>query len=297
MRTTLYRMVVFATVCREGSFTRAAKSLGTTKSAVSQHIRDLEEALHTKILHRNARRVSVTEPGQRYLTYCQSILNTYEQSQRAMQEEVDGVHDTLVLTAPHALIDTWVNPALKTYLSENPHARVELYTDDKRLHLVEDRIDLALRVGRLPDSSEQAQRLGHTDEILCVHPVYLAQQNGVPKSLNELEAWDHIASSWQIDPITYQAKLPRAKSLQSGKFTPRIKTLSLTTTLSMLRAGLGVALVPEISVREDLAEHRLVRLLSNHNFGQSPIHALHAFGRMAPIKIRRFIACLKACKL
>lgn len=288
MKPALKDMTVFAEVVACGSFTAAAEKLGRTKSSVSQSVTRLETELELRLIQRTTRRLALTEPGQRFYRHCAAILEIYGAALEEARAESPTLTGRLSLTAPHALAASFVRPAVEEFLAEHPALEISFVTDDRQLNLVDYGIDLAIRVGMPGDQSLKVTKLGAFRDLLCAHRDLVAKMGGPPKSLAELAGWDHIANEWQGAEVEY-----RHPGERPIRVSPRIRCNAFSDVLGFLRAGQGVALLPDIAIREELSSGRIARLLPQEEAPLSEIYAAHAFGSIPPRRVTRFVAHLR----
>ena len=183
----LKRMAVFAEVVAAGSLTGAARRLGMTPSAVSQHLRQLEGALGLALLHRSTRRLTLTEAGARYIEGCTAMVAAARAAEQALERHRDEPEGELRIAAPigfGGLLARALAP-----LRRHPRLTLQLLLDDALVDLIEARVDIALRAGSLPDSSLVARRLGSMGAQMCAAPAYLAERGwpGMPQDLAQLQ--------------------------------------------------------------------------------------------------------------
>ena len=167
-------MAIFCKVVDCGSISGAAKELNLSKSVVSQHLKSLEQALGVQLLNRTTRRQVLTPAGRDFYQQCTRVQNISQQAwddaRQAQQQAVGSVS----ISAPHALIEQVVAPAIGALVAEHGRISPRLNADDQRVNLIGDDIDLAIRVGRMPSSDYMQRKLGQFREVLCASPSYLA---------------------------------------------------------------------------------------------------------------------------
>src|ERR1700712_2066851 len=178
-------LAVFAEVVDAGSMSAAARRLGMSPSAVSQTIRALEAHGGVALLHRSTRKLALTEAGERYYPHCQRMLEAARAAARSLQQARDAPTGELRVSAPVGFA-AHVAPALSALLAAAPQLRLRLLVDDAMIDLIDARIDVAIRVGRLADSNWIARRLGDFEVILCASPDYVARHGmpGTPQQLS-----------------------------------------------------------------------------------------------------------------
>lgn len=184
-------LAVFAETVDAGSMSAAARRLGMSPSAVSQTIRALEQHSSVTLLHRSTRKLALTEAGERYYPHCKRMLEAARAAAEALQQARDVPTGELRVSAPVGFA-THIAPALAPLLAEAPQLRLRLLVDDAMIDLIDARIDVAIRVGRLADSSWVARRLCEFDTVLCASPDYLAR-HGTPTTPQDLPRHQWVA--------------------------------------------------------------------------------------------------------
>ncbi len=284
MRPSLDDMIVFRSVVDARSFTLAAERLGRAKSAVSQIVSRLEADLNCRLLHRTTRALSLTEAGARFFAHCNDLQRAYDSAVADVSANAAELSGTLFVTMPHALSAPLVAPATALFIRRHPKMRVRLVTADRPIDLVEERIDLAVRVGAQAGQAARIVTLGSLTESLYASPDYIRRAGGVPAETAALQTWDHIANEWQGDPVTY--RLGGAVAL---RVSPRIRCDTVLDSLGLADQGLGVALLPDLVARQAVSDGRLLPLC---RVDASAVHAVHNFASAAPRKVADFIQAL-----
>ncbi|WP_219603679.1 LysR family transcriptional regulator [Aeromonas caviae] len=283
----LRRYAIFAAVVEAGSMTGAAKALGMTPSAVSQHISQLESQLGLPLLHRSTRRLSLTEAGEVVWQGCQSLQQTLNDTELRLSEVRDSLLGEVRITAPVGMAGQPLARALSPLLQAHPGLCIQIIADDEKRDLIKDRIDVALRVGTLEDSTLVARRLGQTRMLLCASPAYLARK-GTPRSPADLLAHDWLASDMLGGGILLLDEKGEAHKI---KPKPRVLCNNVLPLRQFTLAGQGISLQPEGEIEEDLATGRLLVLLPGFLAPPMEIHAITP-QREIPEKVRRVISAL-----
>ena len=287
----LKRMAIFVAVVQHGSMSGAARALGLSTSAVSQQVRKLESDGGVTLLHRSTRQLALTEAGQRYHARCAAMWAAAEQARAELAASRDEPSGELRLSATVGFA-RHVAPALGTLLTDHPALRLRLLVDDAPIDLINARIDLAVRYGRLQDSNWAARRLGGMQWQLCAAPGWVAA-HGRPQHPDALltHSWLGFAregGGLRIDLHT-PAGEPRALRVE-----PRIASNNQLSIQQMCEAGLGLALVGSMDAHDALQAGRLVRLLPDWSFGTLDIWAVTPQRDAQPAKVRQAIAALHA---
>ena len=275
----LRHMSVFAHVVESGSITAAAESLGLSKSVVSQHLKTLENELGLTLLKRTTRRQHLTPAGQTFYSHCKRLNEVADQAWHEALQVRKQPKGRIRITAPHALMDSLVVPAIEKVLQECPELIPEFVSSDAQLDLMTEKIDLAIRVGASRDSSLKQRRIGEFRDILC----------GVP-ALCKAPFGDHryIANVWEGKNITYQMTDPDGNKIDFESM-PKCIANSFHTCLKLIRSGFGIGLLPDFIVNEKSSG--LKPLFPGYKLPLNPIYALHSFDKELPINVQ---VCLKA---
>ncbi len=274
----------FVAIADHGSITGAADDLGLAKSAVSQNLKRLEQQLGVKLAIRTTRRLSLTPAGALYYQRCVAILSLAQQAATEMEGFGAAPAGVITLTAPHALIEPVIAPALARVLDTYPALQPRVLADDRRLDLTAEGIDLAITVGTLPDSSLRARRIGALHDILCAAPSVLAQ------APDGADLTDWIATAPCIARTTAPAQLDHA----GLRLRPSLRCTTIQAMAACARAGLGLALLPDLSIRDDLAAGRLLPVPTPQPPQAVPIHAVHGYDHLVPQSVQACIAATRA---
>ncbi|MDF8331306.1 LysR family transcriptional regulator [Aeromonas salmonicida] len=285
----LRRYAIFAAVVEAGSMTGAAKALGMTPSAVSQHISQLESLLGLTLLHRSTRRLNLTEAGEVVWQGCQSLQQTLNQTELRLSEVRDSLLGEVRITAPVGMAGQPLARALSPLLQAHPGLCIQIIADDEKRDLIAERIDVALRVGTLSDSSLVARKLGQTRMLLCASPAYLARK-GTPRSPADLLEHDWLAADMLSGGLTFFDDKGLGHKV---KPKPRVVCNNVLPLRQFTLAGQGVSLQPEGEIAEDLAQGRLLELLPGFRVPPMEIHAITP-QREIPEKVRRVITALRS---
>jgi DNA-binding transcriptional LysR family regulator len=285
----LRRYAIFAAVVEAGTMTGAAKALGMTPSAVSQHIGQLESQLGLPLLHRSTRRLSLTEAGEVVWQGCQALQQTLNQTELRLSEVRDSLLGEVRITAPVGMAGQPLALALSPLLQAHPGLCIQIIADDEKRDLIAERIDVALRVGSLPDSTLVARKLGQTRMLLCAAPAYLARK-GTPRTPADLAAHDWLCGDMLGSGLLL---LDERGGEHRVRCKPRVQCNNVLPLRQFALAGQGISLQPEGEVAEDLAQGRLLALLPGFRVPPMEIHAITP-QREIPEKVRRVITALRS---
>lgn len=286
----LRRYAIFAAVVEEGSMTGAAKSLGMTPSAVSQHISQFESLLGLTLLHRSTRRLSLTEAGEVVWQGCRALQQTLNETELRLSEVRDSLLGDVRITAPVGMAGQPLAMALSPLLQAHPGLTIQIIADDEKRDLIAERIDVALRVGCLPDSTLVARKLGETRMRLCAAPAYLARK-GTPRTPADLAAHDWLCGDMVGNGLLLL--MDEKGSEHRVKFKARVICNNVLPLRQFALAGQGISLQPEAEIGEYLAKGRLLELLPGFRLAPMEIHAITP-QRDIPEKVRRVVEALRA---
>lgn len=283
-------MEVFARVVQEGGFSAAARSLDLTPSAVSKLIGRLEERLGTRLLVRTTRALALTEEGEVYHRAALRILQEIEEADQAVGG--GAVRGRLRVSASIPFGRMYVAPAVASFLEEHPGLRLDFSLTDDVIDLLEQRTDVAIRMGRLPDSNLRARKLGETRRIVCAAPAYL-ERHGAPRVPRDLEKHECLSFTFRRDRPSWPFRIDGRDVEQP--VSGRLLVNNGDSLRQMAIAGVGIARTGQFHVAEHIAAGRLVPLLEDYNAGDiEPIHAVYNAGGPVPYRVRAFIDHLAA---
>ena len=285
----LKRMALFAHVVRHGSFSAAARALGMSTSAVSQQIRLLEREAGLTLMHRSTRALALTDVGSRYYAACQRLLDAADEAAAQLSAARDAPEGELRISAPLGMAGV-IGAALGPWLRANPQLRLQLWLDDGWTDLVQGRIDLAVRVGQLPDSDWMAEPLGALARWVCAAPAWV-QRHGRPSEPRQVPPaawlWRQPRAQWEFLHVEgAQRQLVAAQ--------PRIVCNSQPALLDLCGQGLGVTVLPASDVAAAVAAGQLVRLLPQWQLPSLPTWAVTPHRQRQPAKVSQAIALLRA---
>jgi len=286
----LKRMAVFAEVVAAGSLTAASRRLGMTPSAVSQHLRQLEQSLGLALLHRSTRRITLTEAGERYHAGCAAMVGAAREAEQALVRLRDEPEGELRLTAPAgfgSLLASALAP-LRGY----PRLTLRLLLDDKLIDLIEERVDIAVRVGELADSSLVARKLGSMTRQLCASPAYLAER-GWPATPRDLLRHDWLASNRNSSADMLELLGPSGER-ETLRLEGRVHASQVTAVHALALAGWGISMGVSEDDRKALAEGRLLPVLPGWRMADVPVHAVTPRRGEQPAKVRYALELLAA---
>jgi DNA-binding transcriptional LysR family regulator len=284
-------MSVFVAVAEAESFAGAARKLRMSPPAVTRAVAALETRLGVKLLVRTTRQVRTTDAGQRYLDQVRRILAEADEADDAAAGVNAAPRGQLAVTAPMLFGRMYVMPGIVDYLKRYPDVSVSAMFVDRVVNLIDEGIDVGVRIGELPDSTMQAIGVGHVRRIVCAAPAYL-KQHGTPRSPADLARHSVIAAS-PISP-TVEWRFDKDQAATRVRLHPR---LTVTTNDAALEAALqafGITRVLSYQAEPYLASGALKAVLQQHEGPRIPVHVLHREGRQGSAKVRTFIDLLVA---
>ncbi|MGA0611400.1 LysR family transcriptional regulator [Caldimonas sp. KR1-144] len=287
-------MALFAEVVGQGSMTAAARALRMTPSAVSQQLRQLEQSLGVTLLHRTTRKLTLTEAGARFHEGCAAMVAAAQSAEQALARLRDAPEGELRLAAPVGM-GPRIAPALAPLLVAHPALTLRLFIDDTPIDLVEQRIDLALRVGSFADSSHVARRIGSLPRVVVASPAYLARR-GWPAHPQELGQHDWLVMQPRsAGPVMIELH-PEAggEAAQALRVEGRAVSSNQLSLQYLCEAGLGLAVMVVPDIRDALREGRLVRVLPGWRLEDFPIYAVTPRRDEQPAKVRYALDALHA---
>lgn len=290
----LKRMAVFAAVVQAGSMTAAARQLGMTPSAVSQHIRQLERQAGVTLLHRSTRQIALSDAGQRFYVQCATLADAAQRARAELVAERQQPSGELRLSAPVGFA-RHAAPALGAWLARFPQLRLGLLLDDATIDLIQARVDVALRFGHLPDSTWVARKLASTPNWLCAAPRWLAAQPQPLQHPEQLSSAHWLALHRSGDALrTLQWRHRGTQALYSLQLLPHLHSNHQMAVQELCEAGLGVALLSAIDVADRVRDGHLVRLLPDWEMGLLDIWTVTPQRDAQPAKVRQAITELQA---
>ncbi len=277
---------VFVAVVENGGFSAAARTLGVSKSAVSKRINQLEKQLGVRLLYRTTRKLSLTEAGERYFEHAARALQAAAQAEDAVAELQGDPQGTLKICAPMSFGRLHVAPLIPRLLKRYPKLQVELVMDDRTTDLVAAGFDIAIRSGRLADSTLVARKLAPLRQVLCASPEYI-EHYGQPETPAELAEHNCILFSYSSDANKWTL---------CGEGEPEIVQVSgnyrvnnSEALLEALKAGIGIGRLPTFVAGPDLDSGRLIQLFESWQIPEQMFYAVFPERRYLPAKVRVFL--------
>ncbi|RDH87659.1 MAG: LysR family transcriptional regulator [endosymbiont of Escarpia spicata] len=277
----------FAAVVEKGSFTAAAEALGISKPVVSKQVSQLEQHLGVQLLHRTTRRLHLTEAGEIFARYSQQIVaeaQEAEQSVLPLQSEPQG---TLRITAPESLAASMLPDALLGFQQRFPKVELDVRISGRFVDLVEEGIDVALRVGELEDSSMIARRLLYCHFQVYGSPEYW-KRHGIPSHPDELRTYNCLIYTQSPKPDTWNFKDRNGEDI-SVKITGNLRSDAGRLLLDAVVDGQGIMIAPSYMVAKALKEEQLEAVLEDYSLSPIGLYAIYPQSKHISTKVRAFV--------
>jgi len=285
----IHLMNVFVAVAEEESFAAAARRMDLSPAAVTRAISALEERLGVKLLLRTTRSVRLTEAGRRYLDDTLNILASITDANEAAAGVNALPKGNLAVTASVLFGKTFVMPCIVRYLRAYPEVDVSAYFLDRVVNLVDEGMDVAVRIGHLPDSGLKALQVGQVRRVLCASPAYLAK-NGVPQHPADLLRHTILAASAITPRVDWKFGAPDDPTMVRMK--PRLTVSSNDGAIGAALEGLGICRLLSYQVADELADGKLKIVLAPFEEAPLPVHVVHRESKYGSSKVRNFIDML-----
>lgn len=273
-----------------GSFSAAAKHLGVSQPAISQQIRGLEEDLGTRLLNRTTRQLKLTEAGERYYNYASDILEQLAEADRSVQSEEAQMSGPLAVGLPLSFAETVLSDFLIRFKKDHPNILLDVSLSDRFVDVIQERLDLAIRMGEIKDDRLIVRLLGHARRCLVASPDYL-DRCGRPTHPAELPDHDYLL----YRNITTGDRVPFVSTLGES-LSIRINPTMIVNNSKTLRqaslAGLGISLSNRWMIDPYLRSGELELVLPDWQYPHHPVHAIYPSNRFIPLKVRRFVDSL-----
>lgn len=281
---------IFVAVAERHSFSAAARDLGIAKSTASERVRALEAELGTQLLARSTRRLTLTEPGRQLLVRGQDMMCIAEEAEQAIAESVSSAVGSLRVSAPVAFGLRFLSDVVADLLSAHPRLSIDLQLDEYDVDLVRERLDVAVRIGPLDDSSLVAHKLGETRHLTVASPAYVAA-HGAPQTPAELSTHECLLYAYQRSGAAWTFDTPEGEQRirVSGRFRSNHgDALAMTAC-----RGLGITWLPDFIALPHIHEGRLVLLLGEHCQSTASIQAVFTARQYRTYKERLFVEALE----
>lgn len=284
-------LMTFARVVDAGGFTAAARQMGITTSAASRSVTRLEWQLGLRLLNRTTRSLTPTDAGRQIVARCAVLADTLREVQALAGEHVATPMGHLRVSAPVVLGQVWLVPRLPAFLGQWPGVKLDLVLEDRQVDLVEEGIDVAIRIASALPEGVVARHLFDMRYVIVASPRYLRGRKVTAQaaSLAALD-WIHLAYGPFGNQLDLEAKGRRRLAVQMAA---RVTVSNTQAMLELVKAGVGVGVMPEFTAAKALEQGDVVQLLADWQLGGAysprPVSAVHASNRFVPKKVRTFI--------
>lgn len=285
---------VFCKVIETQSFTQAANQQNISVAMASKLVSQLEEHLKTRLLQRTTRKIVPTEAGMLYYQRCQAILLDLSEADSSISNMATSLQGNLLISVPRDFGLLYISPNLPKFIEVHPNLHVEIEFEDKRVDLVAEGYDLALRIGYMQDSSLVARKISSSPMHFVASPSYL-ESRGTPLTPDDLEYHQGLLYKSSLNQVHWQST--KANQIQRYKIQSKVVSNNGMALLEMTKAGLGISNSPAFFVKEALASGELVEILSEYKQKPLDIYVVYPNRRHLPAKVRAFIEFLASLGL
>ena len=285
---------VFCKVIETQSFTQAANQQNISVAMASKLVSQLEEHLKTRLLQRTTRKIVPTEAGMLYYQRCQAILLDLSEADSSISNMATSLQGNLLISVPRDFGLLYISPNLPKFIELHPNLHVEIEFEDKRVDLVAEGYDLALRIGYMQDSSLVARKISSSPMHFVASPSYL-ESRGTPLTPDDLEYHQGLLYKSSLNQVHWQST--KANQIQRYKIQSKVVSNNGMALLEMTKAGLGISNAPDFFVKDALASGELVEILSEYKQKPLDIYVVYPNRRHLPAKVRAFIEFLASLGL
>jgi DNA-binding transcriptional LysR family regulator len=282
----LESMTILVAVVDAGSLSAAARSLGMPLATVSRKVAELESHLKTRLLHRTTRQLSLTEAGGSYLAACRRILEEIGEAERTATGEYAAPKGELTVTAPVVFGRLHVVPMVAEFLAHYPEIDVNLMLTDRVVHMMDEQVDVAVRIGELPDSTFMATTVGAVRRVICGSPAYFAA-HGVPARPRDLATHDCI--TFEVLASKRAWVFGAGKSELSVPVHSRLAVNTAEAAIAAATLGVGLVRVLSYQVADAVREQALRIVLDTFESSPLPVSLMHKGQTPLPLKLRAFL--------
>jgi len=280
------RMRAFALVAKNASFTTAAQRMGRSARLVSKYVADLENALGVQLLNRTTRSVSLTDAGATYLTLCEPLLEGFDELEDRVRNEQASLRGAIHISAPTGFGAVRLVPSLATFAKAHPHVELDLRFSDRRASIVEEGLDLAIRIGPMRDSSLKIRKLGRMPLVVCASPAYL-ERAGHPSDPQALTTHECILDGNMAEPTMWRFDIGGRE--ETVHVNGRFRMNAPAASARLAAQGAAIARCPAYTVAEALTSGELVELFSEHRISPYVVAALFPQNRRLTTRVRALI--------
>jgi DNA-binding transcriptional LysR family regulator len=282
----LQAMTTFVRIVEQGSLTRAAEALGSSLPAVVRTLAALEQELRVRLLNRTTRRIHLTDEGALYVDRCRAILAAVRDADASLAARRAEPQGRLAVTAPVLFGRRYVAPVVNAFLAKHPATSIDLLLLDRTVNVVEEGIDVGVRIGALGDSSLVAQRVGDLRRVVCASPAYL-RRRGVPRTPDDVRTHDCVrftamgaGGDWRFRAGRKAVAIPTKSRLTCNQ---------VDAAVAACRDGLGLSMFLSYQVASEVAERKLRYVLEDYEFDPVPVNVIYPHARLPSANVRAFV--------
>lgn len=283
----LNQLAIFIRVVDEGSFTAAGKALSVPKSRISRMVADLESSLGVRLLQRSTRQISLTQEGADYYNNCKHLVSEIMDVHTVISDRQDRPHGVLRISVPMVVGSGILGRFVARFQKLYPDVSIEISHTDRQVNLIEEKFDLGLFLGELPESSLVARTIAETETLICASPEYIAQHEQL-KSPQDLANLDVVKIGEGMQAESYDFIHDDGEQT-SVKVNPCIVTNHIAAAMNCIVQGAGVGLVPMFMAGEYILSGRMIPLLTDWQLKPEPISVVYPSRQYLSLKVRCFI--------
>ena len=279
-------MTAFVAVAEAGGFSAAARRLRVPLATISRRVSELEDLLRVQLFTRTTRKVALTEIGQHHFETCRRLLGELSEAERLASGEYRAPRGDLVVAAPVGLGRVYLAPIVTEFLAAYPDVNVDLRLADRVVNLADEGIDIAVRIGELPDSSQMAIKAGTIRQVVCASPAYL-KGHGTPLRPDELGG--HACVTFTSLGTPQEWTFRRGRDVLRVRVRSRLSVSAADAAVEAASAGLGITRLLCYQASPAITARRLVLLLRDFEPEPAPVSLVYQGSRLMPQKLKAFI--------
>ncbi len=280
------RMRAFALVAKNASFTVAAHRMGRSARLVSKYVADLENALGVQLLNRTTRSVSLTDVGATYLTLCEPLLDGFDELEDRVRNEQTSLRGVIHISAPTGFGVLRLVPSLARFSEKHPNVEFDLKFSDRRASIIEEGLDLAVRIGPMRDSSLKVRQLGHMPLVVCASPAYL-ERAGRPSHPRALATHECILDGNMTEPTVWRFNISGHE--EAIQVNGRFRMNAPAASARLAAQGVAIARCPAYTVADTSQSGDLVELFAEHRVSPYTVAALFPQNRHITTRVRALL--------
>ncbi|MCQ9122726.1 LysR family transcriptional regulator [Rodentibacter caecimuris] len=285
---------IFCKVVETQSFTQAALQQNISVAMASKLVSQLEEHLKTRLLQRTTRKIMPTEAGMMYYQRCQGILLDLDEADASISNMTTSLQGNLLISVPRDFGLLFISPNLPMFIAAHPNLHIEVEFNDKKIDLLAEGYDLALRIGYMQDSSLVARKISTSSIHFAASPRYL-ERYGIPQTPDDLEHHEGLLYKSTLNQVNWQGVRPN--QIQRFKIKSKVVSNNGLALLDMAKSGLGIVNLPRFILGDAFKTGELVEILPEYKQQELEIHIVYPNRRHLPAKVRAFIEFLASLGL